>query len=65
MADNGTLAVVTEDVSAMAELLIYNSNMEQVLSWSMSSNDGTPLRMAFSPTGGSWRRQRSRRAADR
>ena len=51
MADNGNLAVVTEDVSAMAELLIYNSNMEQLLSWSMSSNDGTPLRMAFSPDG--------------
>ena len=51
MADNGNLAVVTEDVSAMAELLIYNSSMEQVLSWSMSSNDGTPLRMAFSPDG--------------
>ena len=51
MADNGNLAVVTEDVSAMAELLIYNSNMEQVLSWSMSSNDGTPLRMAMSPAG--------------
>ena len=51
MADNGNLAVVTEDVSAMAELLIYNSNMEQELSWSMSSNDGTPLRMAFSPDG--------------
>lgn len=51
MADNGNLAVVTEDVSAMAELLIYNSNMEQVLSWSMSSNDGIPLRMAFSPDG--------------
>ena len=51
MADNGNLAVVTEDVSAMAKLLIYNSNMEQVLSWSMSSNDGTPLRMAFSPDG--------------
>ena len=51
MADNGNLAVVTEAVSAMAELLIYNSNMEQVLSWSMSSNDGTPLRMAFSPDG--------------
>ena len=51
MADNGNLAVVTEDVSAMAELLIYNSNMEQMLSWSMSSNDGTPLRMAFSPDG--------------
>ena len=51
MADNGNLAVVTDDVSAMAKLLIYNSSMEQVLSWSMSSNDGTPLRMAFSPDG--------------
>lgn len=49
LADNGNLAVVTEDQSAMAKLLIYNANMEQVLSWSMSSNDGTPLRMAFSP----------------
>ena len=51
MADNGNLAVVTEDVSARAELLIYNATMEQVLSWSMSANDGTPLRMAFSPDG--------------
>lgn len=49
LADNGNLAVVTEDQSAMAKLLIYNANMEQVLSWSMSSNDGTPLRMEFSP----------------
>ena len=49
LADNGNLAVVTEDQSAMAKLLIYNANMEQVLSWNMSSNDGTPLRMAFSP----------------
>lgn len=49
LADNGNLAVVTEDQSAMAKLLIYNANMEQILSWSMSSNDGTPLRMAFSP----------------
>ena len=51
MADNGNLAVVTEDISAMAKLLVYNANMEEVLRWSMSSNDGTPLRMAFSPDG--------------
>ena len=49
VADNGNLAVVTEDISAMAKLLVYNANMEEVLRWSMSSNDGTPLRMAFSP----------------
>ena len=51
VADNGNLAVVTEDISAMAKLLVYNANMEEVLRWSMSSNDGTPLRMAFSPDG--------------
>lgn len=49
MSDNGTLAVVTEDQTSMAKLLVYSSSMEQQLSWSMTSNDGTPLRMAFSP----------------
>ena len=49
MSDNGTLAVVTDDVSSMAELLVYSPPMEQQLRWNMSSNDGTPLRMAFSP----------------
>lgn len=49
MSDNGTLAVVTDDVSSMAELLVYSHAMEQQLRWNMTSNDGTPLRMAFSP----------------
>ena len=49
MSDNGTLAVVTDDVSSMAELLVYSPAMEQQLCWNMTSNDGTPLRMAFSP----------------
>lgn len=49
MSDNGTLAVVTEDQTSMAKLLVYSPSMEQQLSWSMTSNDGTPLRMAFSP----------------
>lgn len=49
ISDNGTLAVVTDDVSSMAKLQIYSPSMEQVLSWSMTANDGTPLRMAFSP----------------
>ena len=49
MADNGTLAVVTDSTASMAKLLVYSPDMEQQLSWDMSSNDGTPLRMAFSP----------------
>ena len=49
MSDNGTLAVVTDDVSSMAELLVYSPTMEQQLRWNMTSNDGTPLRIAFSP----------------
>ena len=49
MSDNGTLAVVTEDQTSMAKLLVYSPSMEQQLTWSMTSNDGTPLRMAFSP----------------
>ena len=49
MSDNGTLAVVTEDQTSMAKLLVYSPSTEQQLSWSMTSNDGTPLRMAFSP----------------
>ena len=48
-SDNGTLAVVTEDQTSMAKLLVYSPSMEQQLSWSLTSNDGTPLRMAFSP----------------
>ena len=49
LSDTGTLAVVTDDVSSMAELLVYSPTMEQQLRWNMTSNDGTPLRMAFSP----------------
>ena len=40
---------MTEDQTSMAKLLVYSPSMEQQLSWSMTSNDGTPLRMAFSP----------------
>ena len=51
MADNGTLAVVTEDPGSAARLRIYSSSMEEQLSWSFTTTDGTPLRMAFSPDG--------------
>ena len=51
MADNGTLAVVTEDPGSAARLRVYSSAMEQLLSWSLTITDGTPLRLAFSPDG--------------
>jgi len=51
IADNGTLAVVTEDAGSAAQLLVYSSTMEQLLSWNMTITDGIPLRMAFSPDG--------------
>lgn len=51
MADNGTLAVVTEDPGSTAKLTVYSPKMEQQLSWNMTITDGTPLRMAFSPDG--------------
>ena len=51
MADNGTLAVVTEDPGSAAQLRVYSSSMEQLLSWSLTIADGTPLRLAFSPDG--------------
>lgn len=49
MSDNGTLAVVTADATSMSKLYVYSPTMEQQLTWSMNSNEGTPLRMAFSP----------------
>ena len=51
MADNGTLAVVTDDPGSAAKLRVYSSTMEELLSWSLTITDGTPLRMAFSPDG--------------
>ena len=35
--------------TAVAKLSVYSSAMEQVLSWNLTSAEGTPLRMAFSP----------------
>ena len=58
MADNGTLAVVTEDPGSAARLRIYSSSMEEQLSWSLTTTDGTPLRMAFRRMGGGWRWRR-------
>ena len=49
VADDGQVAVVTEDVNSAAKLTVYSASMEQKLSWSMTSTEGVPLRMAFAP----------------
>ena len=51
MADNGTLAVVTEDPGSAARLRVYSSSMEQLLSWSSPSPTAPRCRLAFSPDG--------------
>ena len=47
--DAGQVAVATDDTDSVAKLTVYSSAMEQVLSWNLTSAEGTPLRMAFSP----------------
>ena len=49
VADAGQVAVATDDPDSVARLTIYNAAMEQALSWNLTSNEGTPLRMDFSP----------------
>ena len=68
MSDNGTLAVVTDDVSSMAELLVYSPTMEQQLRWNMTSNDGTAADGVLAgqpPAGGCCRHGRRRADADK
>ncbi|MGN0661950.1 MAG: DUF5711 family protein [Faecalibacterium sp.] len=49
VADDGRLAVVTDDVRSVAELLVYSPSMEQQLTWGLTAAEGIPVRMAFSP----------------
>lgn len=49
MGAGGSLAVVTDDPSYTAQMLVYPSNMEDPLTWKLTSSEGAPLRMAFSP----------------
>ena len=49
VANAGQVAVVTDSTDSAAKLTVYNSAMEQALSWNLTSEQGTPLRMAFSP----------------
>lgn len=48
MGPSGSLAVVTEDPSYTAQVLVYPSSMEQPLTWKITSNTGVPIRVAFS-----------------
>ncbi len=48
MGPSGSLAVVTEDPSYTAKLMVYPSTMEQPLIWKLTSTEGVPLNMAFS-----------------
>ena len=49
VANAGQVAVATDDPNSAAKLTVYNAAMEQVLSWNLTSAQGTPIRMAFSP----------------
>ena len=49
VADAGQVAVVTDNADSAAALTVYNSSMQQQLVWNLTSEQGTPLRMAFAP----------------
>ena len=49
VADAGQVAVVTDSTDSVAKLTVYNSSMQQQLVWNLTREQGTPLRMAFSP----------------
>ena len=49
VADAGQVAVATDDPDSVAKVTVYNAAMEQLLSWNLTSAEGTPLRMAFAP----------------
>ena len=49
VADAGQVAVVTDSADSAAALTVYNSSMQQQLVWNLTSEQGVPLRMAFSP----------------
>ena len=49
VADAGQVAVVTDSTDSVAKLPVYNSSMQQQVVWNLTSEQGTPLRMAFAP----------------
>ncbi len=49
IADNGSVAVVTESDRYLANLTVYSATMQEKLSYSMTDSEGIPLRMEYSP----------------
>ena len=51
LSDGGELAVVTDDVRKLAMLTVYDTSRKEVLTWSLTTTEGIPMRMEFSPDG--------------
>lgn len=49
VADAGQVAVATDDTDSVAKLTVYSSAMEQVLSWNLTSAEGTRCAWPFHP----------------
>ena len=51
LSNGGELAVVTDDVRKLALLTVYDNARDEMLTWSLPTTAGIPMRMAFSPDG--------------
>ena len=51
LSDGGQLAVVTDDVRKLALVTVYDSSRTEELTWSLTTTEGIPMRMDFSPDG--------------
>ena len=51
LSNGGELAVATDDVRKFALLTVYDSHREELLTWSLTTAEGVPMRMDFSPDG--------------
>lgn len=51
VAGDGKVAVVTENTRSAATLTVFSATMTEQLTWEISSEEGVPVRMAFSPDG--------------
>ncbi len=51
LSRGGELAVVTDDGRRLAVMTVYDEQMEELLTWELTSEEGVPIRLAFSPDG--------------
>lgn len=49
MSNNNTLAVVTESGRYTAQLQIFDPSFNEIYSWQMTQNEGTPIVVEFAP----------------